>query len=482
MEGGFEVKEYLCALIWFMPQESSIHFEISERKILLRLGDIFVILFFLHVIGLLWNFDYFQINESHWFWSIILAFYISLFGTIFEMYELRSASRINSTVQGVVFTASAVALVYLLTPIFTPPLPQNRLQILYFYLAIGLSLMIWRSIYILFIASSRFNKNILLVAGAEDAARMATTLSMADHNFKVVGFVNTDRSDTNFTGDKLSINEVSYMNVKSVIDSNKVSEIVVGSQDIESVDKELYNILINLVEQGYTIKQYTQVYEETTDRVPVQYIGKEFYRYFPFSRSNHNRLYKAYARTVDIIAALIGLTFLGLILPFILIGNMIGNRGSLFYTQNRVGKYGKLYKIYKLRSMVKDAERDGAKFATAGDARVTKFGKLLRKSRLDEIPQFINVIKGEMSLIGPRPERPMFVEELSNKIPFYQTRNVVKPGLTGWAQVKYAYGVTEEDHLIKLQYDLYYIKRRSVFLDIRIIVKTLSTVLFFKGQ
>lgn len=132
--------------------------------------------------------------------------------------------------------------------------------------------------------------------------------------------------------------------------------------------------------------------------------------------------------------------------------------------------------------MVQDAEKNGAVFATVGDARITPFGKFLRKTRLDELPQFINVLKGEMAIIGPRPERPVFVTEISAIIPLYQTRHVIKPGLTGWAQVNYSYGSNLEDSLMKLRYDLYYIKHRSLFLDINIVLKTMSTILFFRGQ
>ena len=132
--------------------------------------------------------------------------------------------------------------------------------------------------------------------------------------------------------------------------------------------------------------------------------------------------------------------------------------------------------------MIINAETSGAVFATVNDSRVTTFGKFLRKSRLDEVPQFINVLKGDMSVIGPRPERPFFVKEIAQIMPFYETRHVIKPGLTGWAQVNYSYGETIDDSLIKLQYDLYYIKHRSIYLDLNIIVKTISTVLFYKGQ
>lgn len=132
--------------------------------------------------------------------------------------------------------------------------------------------------------------------------------------------------------------------------------------------------------------------------------------------------------------------------------------------------------------MVKNAEKEGAQWAEKNDKRITPFGRLMRNTRLDEFPQFINVLKGEMSIIGPRPERPFFVKELSQIIPFYQTRHTIKPGLSGWAQVNSRYGSSIEDSLEKLQYDLFYIKHRSFFLDVNIIVKTLSTIIYYRGR
>ncbi len=217
-------------------------------------------------------------------------------------------------------------------------------------------------------------------------------------------------------------------------------------------------------------------------RVPVQFVGKDFYKYFPFSRSNQNKLYMFYHRLMDIVCSVIGIIIGVVLLPIVFFGNVFGNRGSLFYMQTRIGKNSKPFKIYKFRTMVKDAEKDGMKWADKNDSRVTSFGRFLRRTRLDEIPQFINVLKGDMSIIGPRPERPFFVNELSKVIPFYETRHTVKPGLSGWAQVNCRYGASIEDSMVKLQYDLYYIKHRSFFLDVNIIVKTLSTMVYYRGQ
>ena len=153
----------------------------------------------------------------------------------------------------------------------------------------------------------------------------------------------------------------------------------------------------------------------------------------------------------------------------------------MFYTQKRIGLHGNEFKIYKFRSMVVNAEKEGAKMAVKNDTRITPFGRILRIFRIDELPQIISVIKGDMQFIGPRPERKVFVNQLNSLVPFYETRHLIKPGITGWAQVKYKYGENLEDSIKKLEYDLYYIKNRSITLDLRIVFKTVTTVLFSRG-
>ncbi len=371
------------------------------------------------------------------------------------------------------------SLVYLLTPFFTPQLPQNRLQILYFTITIAIALIIWRALYIKLFASSRFNKNILLVGTREETESMAASLREVDPHFNVIGFINSEGAEISTASNALR--ELHPKMAERILNRNSIKEIIVGA-DTDDFNKDLYDWLLSCMEKGYHVRDYIMVYEDMTDSVPLEVIGRDFYRHFPFSRSNQNQLYKLYHRVFDIVASLIGLTIGLVFLPIILIGNLIGNRGPLFYFQERLGKNRKPFNIIKYRSMVTNAEAQGAQFAQKNDARITTFGKFLRKSRLDEFPQFINILKGEMSIIGPRPERPMFTKQLAEKIPYYETRTMVKPGLTGWAQVRGKYGETDDDHREKLRYDLYYIKKRSVSLDLRIIVKTLSTIVFFKGQ
>ncbi|RXR17740.1 exopolysaccharide biosynthesis polyprenyl glycosylphosphotransferase [Flavobacterium amnicola] len=464
-----------------MTKNKQIHFEISERKILLRVFDVLFVLLLLHLIGTFFDFHYFKIAKENYYWTIFLSVYLLFFGSVFEMYNLQIASNQFSIIKSIVLTSSATVLTYLLTPFFTPSLPDNRLQILLFYIAVVVALLTWRLLYVKFLASTRFVKRAIIVCQDEELEELVNGLQKNDPHYKIDGFLNLNTTNSVLLKSN-AIKVLTIENLDTFISKNHISEIVMAPHKTEGITVELYNKLLLFLENGFPVREYTQVYESITQRIPVQYVARDFYKFFPFSRSNQNQLYLIYVRLIEIVTALIGLTIGLCLLPFILLGNVMANRGPLFYTQDRVGKNGAVFKIYKLRSMIINAESDGAVFATANDTRITAFGRFLRKSRLDEVPQFINVLKGEMAIIGPRPERPVFVNEIAKMMPFYQTRHVIKPGLTGWAQVNYSYGETLQDSLIKLQYDLYYIKHRSVFLDLSIVVKTISTVLFYRGQ
>ncbi|MEC4004384.1 sugar transferase [Flavobacterium sp. SUN052] len=464
-----------------MNNNKKIHFEVSERKVLLKIFDVIFVLLALYIVSSIFDFKYFTFSRTNYYWTIVLAIYIHVFGSVFEMYNLQVSSNQFQIIKSIILTSSTTVLIYLLTPIYTPELPSNRLQIIFFYIAIFSSLLLWRIFYVKFLASHRFIKKAILVCDKEQLIELVSDLEKADPHYKIIAYVNSDSDDT-FKLKLGSIVNVQPSKLEEYVRKNSISELVIASQKTEGITVSLYNQLIHLLENGFIIREYTQVYEEITQRIPVQYVSRDFYRYFPFSRSNQNHLYLLITRLSEVVFSLIGLAFGILFLPLIFIGNLLANRGPLFYTQERIGKNGEVFKIFKYRTMVKNAESNGAVFATTNDSRITPFGKFMRKTRLDEFPQFINILKGDMSIIGPRPERPIFVNEIAAVMPFYETRHVVKPGLTGWAQVNYAYGDSIDDSLIKLQYDLYYIKHRSIFLDINIIIKTFSTVLFYRGQ
>ena len=464
-----------------MTNKKGIHFEISERKILLRILDLLMVFVGVYCLSLYFDFEYIEVSIANSVALILLGVYVTVFGTIFELYDLQKASNLEATFKNVVITASTVVLFYLLTPVLSPYLPVERMQIVYLYVTIIIFILLWRLIYINLIESPRFYKRVLLVGEISNIEELIKSFNTSDPNYKIVGFVNSHVSSSDTVTPK-ELPEFEAKDFLATIKDKKISEILVASLNTESITPEVYHDLMLLLKRGFKIRDYTQVYEELLRKVPIQFVGKEFYKYFPFSRSNENKLYMFFQRAFDIIFAVIGLLIGVLLLPLILLGNAIGNKGPLFYSQERVGKNSELFQILKLRTMVVNAEADGVKWAQKNDTRITAFGMFLRRSRLDEIPQFYNVIKGEMSIIGPRPERPFFVDELARVIPYYETRHIINPGLTGWAQVSTRYGSSVDDSLTKLQYDLYYIKHRSIFLDFSIFIKTLSTILYYRGQ
>jgi exopolysaccharide biosynthesis polyprenyl glycosylphosphotransferase len=457
-----------------------IHFNISERKILLRIIDLLAVFLGLNFVAYFFDFQYFKLQKENYYWFSIMGIYLLFFGEVYEMYDLQTASSKWKISKSVILTASFTFVFYLLTPIFTPILPTNRIQLIYLFFSIFSSLLFWRLLYSNFFATNRFVKNVILICNIEDIEELKFDLESADPNYKIKAFV----AINNVNNSIKTLNKIKLLDIQKLetyISKRNISEIIIASEHTEGITNLFYNKLLQLLESGVIIKEYVQVYEDLTQRIPIHFMARDFYRYFPFSRRN-NMLYLLSIRALDIIVSSIGILLVLVLIPFIIVGNIIGNKGSLLYSQERVGKNGVVFKIWKFRSMVKNAETNGAVFAVQNDSRITMFGKFLRKSRADEFPQFINILKGEMALIGPRPERPFFVNKISEEMPFYDTRHIIKPGLTGWAQINYSYGDSIEDSLIKLQYDLYYIKHRSLFMDINIVIKTFSTVLFYRGQ
>lgn len=462
-----------------MSPNRKIHFEVSERKILLRIVDVLFVLGSLYFVGIIFDFDYFKITQANFYWTVVLGFYLLLVGTVFEMYNLQMASNKLQMIRSSILTAFVTSILYFLTPKITPFLPGNCLQIIYFFFAILLALLIWRWFYIQFLAHNRFVKKVVFIGESHTIANQIDLLKAGSISFKIAGFLLLDNTSLALKTESEQLTTDSF---EKFIKKNNIKEIIVSNSIKTSITYEVYEVLLKLLEKGIVIQKYADVYEQVNNRLPLDYTDTELYRFFPFSRNNQNKLYLLFSRVSDILFSIIGLVGLFILIPFILFFNLFWNKGALFYNQKRVGKNGKEFTIYKLRTMVENAEKEGAVFAQINDSRITKFGKFLRRTRIDELPQFYNVLKGNMAVIGPRPERPVFVDKIAKDIHLYKTRHVIKPGLTGWAQVNYPYGENLEDSLMKLRYDLYYIKHRSIFLDFNIVLKTLSTVLFFRGQ
>jgi len=454
------------------------HIALSERKILLRFFDVAFVISSLWLASNFFGYSYIDFkNEKIFSWVATLIFYFLLFGEIFELYDLQVSNNRFKVVRSLFLTSFFTTLFFTFTPILSPFLPDNRIFIVLLFTIISISIMIWRFLYMWILFTPKYFKDILIISHSSRVGKLLRLIeNHRTHN--VVCYI-SDKKDENYDG----FFGVENTNIYDIVKRSVVSEVIINTKGFSSdIIAKINKDIVVLFEEGINIKSYETFYEELTDRVPKEYLDYQFYKSINLSKNFENKLYLFFHRFIDLFVAIIGLFIFIPLLPIIFILNLIGNRGPIFYTQERVGQRGRFFTIYKLRSMIPNAEVMGAVYAEKNDKRITLFGKFLRNTRLDEAPQFFNILKGDMSLIGPRPERPEFVEELEAKIPFYAIRHVVKPGLTGWAQVKYPYAGSIEEQEKKLRYDLFYIKEQSVFLDFKIIIKTITTVLFFKGQ
>jgi len=263
-----------------------------------------------------------------------------------------------------------------------------------------------------------------------------------------------------------------------VVHKQKVHRVIVATPDRRGTIP--MQELLKLRMQGVKIEEATSWLEKISGKIEVENLYPSWLVFGEGFR--RNTIVKGVRRAISVIISLIGLIVALPLLPFIILAIRLDSEGPIFYTQTRVGKGGRLFKVVKFRTMRQDAEAaSGPRWTSDKDPRVTRVGKFLRASRLDEIPQMWCVLKGDMAFVGPRPERPEFIEMLSTEIPYYGVRHMVRPGLTGWAQVNYKYGSTVEDAREKLQYDLFYIKNASIGLDLLIMFQTVKTVLLGRG-
>lgn len=424
------------------------------------------------------NFNYFDYrNPDIVIWIVTFIFYFILFGEVFQLYNLQVSSNRFLVTRSLFLTAIVTTLFYFLTPYVSPSLPDHRIQIIYFFLAISVPVLLWRFLYMSLLYTPRYFKNILLIAHSSKIDSIIRIIQNHGH-CNISSYVSDKKTDLidgfNFIDDE---------GIKTTVFKHGISEIIISpigftKDNIITINKQM----VTLFEEGVTIKSYESFYEEITDSIPGEYLNFDFYNNINLIKNNESRFYMFFHRFLDMMISLIGILVLVALIPLIFIINLLFNKGPLFYVQKRVGKKGTPFKIYKLRTMHVDAEKDGVKYTIKNDKRITPFGRFLRNTRIDESPQFFNILKGDMSIIGPRPERPEIVKLLEKEIPYYGLRHVIKPGITGWAQVKYPYAGTIEEQEKKLRYDLFYIKEQSLFIDFKILIKTITTVLFYRGQ
>ncbi len=290
-----------------------------------------------------------------------------------------------------------------------------------------------------------------------------------DDQYKLVGFLEDEKS-------------IDLKNTVLRICEMGKTDIIVDFTDNLLLDTKLVDKLLQYKLNGLQYFNYLEFYETYENKLPVSHLSPKWFLEDSGFEIYYNNFNLKAKRLLDLFfAILIGIcVFPIMILAAIIV--KLESRGPIFFIQERIGEGNKKFNIVKFRSMTTDAEKDGPKWASKNDNRITKWGKIMRATRIDELPQLWNVLRGEMSFVGPRPEREFFIQQLEKEIPYYNLRHTVKPGLTGWAQVMYPYGASVEDAYRKLQYDLYYIKHHDILFDIKILLKTITIVVFGKGR
>ena len=326
-------------------------------------------------------------------------------------------------------------------------------------------ILVWRQ-------SEQRRQRILLVGAGRTGQQVKALIKRSALPLDVVAFVD---HKPDLVGQNLGNNTVLgvQQSLKEHCLGLQIDEVVtcIGGKISDDAMRQLMECL----SLGVRVSDYANFVERNFFQVPVENIRGEWFLQADLELTHP--LYLGLKRGIDIATALAGLTLAGPLMLLSALAIKLEDRGPVFYSQRRAGLHNQPFRIWKLRSMRLDAEKDGPRWAGGRDKRATCVGAILRRTRLDELPQFWNILRGEMSIVGPRPERPEFVEKLAGEIPFYDQRHLVKPGLTGWAQINYPYGAGIEDATNKLKYDLYYIKHASPGLDLQIILRTCGALM-----
>jgi len=336
----------------------------------------------------------------------------------------------------------------------------------------------WRLLYRLFLRSSGMTENILIIGANPFAITLAEEIvENRGLGYKVVGLI--DKNPGRQVGNPVKFPVIGdYNDIPSVVQNHQISQIIVSMD--ERRGRLPMEALLQCKMRGVQINEGVEFYERTTGKILIDKLRPSWLIFS--SGFEHSRLAQLFKRLIDLFISAFSLVILFPLIMMIAVLIKLESRGPIFFKQERVGENGRVFVLYKFRSMQDDAEKEtGPVWAEDMDDRMTRIGSFVRKTRIDEIPQLFNVLKGDMSIVGPRPERPFFVEQLAKKIPFYVKRHSVKPGVTGWAQVRYSYGASLEDAKEKLQYDLFYIKHMSFWLDMGVIADTFKVVLMGKG-
>ncbi|MBI5825690.1 MAG: sugar transferase [Chloroflexi bacterium] len=418
------------------------------------------------------------IEVPFWFYLLPLVWLLLMV----ESYDPHSAGNWRKTLRGIAVAPIVGLLVYSL--LFTINLDPNSLP----RIAVGAFLVIasfltlgWRAIFIRLYTSSGLMRRVLIVGAGKAGHSLADIYrKLSPPPFILLGFIDDDLRKKNKSYFGFAVLGTSE-HLLDIVEDYRVSDIVVAING--EIKGETFQTILDTQERGVEVSRMPIMYEELTQRVPIEHLESDWVIRSFVDQVRVSGTYELFKRLLDILGGFIGTFIFILIFPFISIAILLESGFPIFYSQTRLGKGGSVFRIYKFRTMQQDAEADGeAKAAVENDPRVTKVGNFLRRSRLDEMPQFLSVLQGEISLVGPRAERSELVAEYQKQIPFYRARLLVKPGLTGWAQINYGYVATIRETVVKLEYDLYYIKHRTLGMDFSIVLRTIGTVLRRTGR
>ncbi len=451
------------------------------KRIFLFLGDILILYISLYLtLFLRYRADFSHQIPIHLLpFSFLFIFWMIVF-YIANLYELNytknSAEFYSSLFTSIAISATISVIFFYLIPDIQIA-PRRNLLI---YIAVFTGLFsLWRWFYNGFLGKI-FRNNTIIVGFnqlAYDLAKFLNKNPQYGYNLKYALDVSEQAA---FSFQNVDFRQVrGAKDIERIIENEHINTIILSPESYKLPD--IINVFYKAGKRNIQFVNLASAFERIMKKVPLEAINQLWF--LENVSRGEKRLYELLKRASDIILALIGGIVFLILFPFIAPAIKFSSAGPVFYRQKRIGKGGKILEVIKFRTMVNNAEINGAVWAQKDDSRVTKIGRFLRKTRLDELPQIWNILKGEMSVVGPRAERPEFTEKLKKEVPFYEERLLIRPGLTGWAQINYGYGKDLEHSGTKekLQYDLYYIKNRSLAIDLAVILKTIKTVLSATG-
>jgi exopolysaccharide biosynthesis polyprenyl glycosylphosphotransferase len=459
---------------------------IRERKFILFLGDVIVALLALLIALITWargddwlglSPQFFAERPENWFYLLPILWLLMMA----PIYDIRRSSSIATTLSFILIASLLALVTYLIIFFVAPPKALPRRGVAVFLVSCSIFSIIWRMIYIRFFTLPKYLLNTLIVGAGKAGSRIAEIVAETNPKpFNLIGFIDDDpeKIGKEIFGVKVLGPSSSFY---EIVDHNQVSQVIMAISN--RMNKDLFETLTIAEEKGLIVTTMPSVYENILKRVPVYLLGTDWMVRNFYDQARASAFYEITKRLLDIFGGLVGTLVFLVLLPVISLVILIDSGAPIFYKQDRLGLRGIPFTMYKLRTMVNDAEADGIpRPAEAEDVRITRAGNFLRRSHLDEMPQFFNVLRGDLSLVGPRAERHEIVEELQKEIPFYRGRLLVRPGVTGWAQINYGYASGAEQNAIKLEYDLYYIKNRNTVLDLSILLNTFKTIFGLKGR